>query len=1346
MELLNPAGLFWLAALPLLLVPYWLRQRPRPRRVPALFLYEGIEKAQRVRLGGRLRLRPLFFLQLLLLLLIIAALCRPFLLANEVRSALVLDNSASLQAIDAVGESRFAAARRAGGKALDEDPATTWDLFTLSPDPREVALGVSRGEAANRLGRIEVGSCPHPDDGALRAFFDRLSRQNYSQIHVVTDRQGKSSAPFQVATVGAPRANLAITDLTLVSAGMSGQASQVNVAVENFSAKAATAPITIEDAGSGRAISNGRLDLGPGGSASFAAEVPAGTRVRARLGSEDALALDNQAVASTPAARAANVLLVSAKVGGLATLEQALDIRLEVVAPESYRPELGLDRDLVIFHLAAPGEPPPSPALYLLPPDMPYLPATAGRIEAPNIAFPNPTHPAVRYLNSAALRPRSGFILRDTPEWEALALADGGPLVLSRRTASGPQVISGIDLLPYLGDRNRPVSILTLNLLSWLLRGRAAENHGEECLPLGAAESNLAKRSELPLPATKAPAPTTSTRKTPLWSGLVLGALGLCALEAWFQRGAGGSLWVLRFAVVAILVIAAFDPAKHLPGAAEKPLVVADVSKSLLAEVRDRELADVRRITGPAGAAVAFGTEPVSSTIAQIAQATAAAGPNQTDIETALSLAAEQAPQGSPLLLVTDGWETRGDVRRALDSLAARRIRVYPVAEPQPVPSNVAVQSLSLPAESVTGRAARAEVLVRSDNSRPVSGRVAIRQGGKIVSQGEVKLPPGDSVITRPLLVVGEGLIEFSAEIQTVDPSTNLKRDDDVAKSWIAVGGRRRILLIGHTERENRDLAAALTQRGFHATQVATAAEGARPPEAGGFGAIILNDVAIAELPRGYPEGVREYVRGGGSLLMVGGPRGFGLGGYRGSPIEEALPVDMKERSREEPRNSVALVIDKSGSMREERRIVFAREAARQLVNHLNDRDRLAVIGFDREAFEVIPLAEVGEIRYDFDRRIDRLRPSGGTRLFPALVEARRQLRGEEAKKRHIIVLSDGLSEDGETASGRRHYYDLALALAEQGVTISTVALGRDADADFLERLASYGRGAFHETKDASDLPEIVLGEFREHARERTMRERELRPVPSGDSPLVGEIARADSRWPAVLGLVETELKPRARLDVAVAGSDAPLIASWEYGRGRAAAVTTDADGRWSDRWVRWGEWSRLWSGIAGWLVPESAAPQARFVVAYRDGVLEVDYSRFDKDPAGGVTARIAGPGGLAEEIPLERAALGHYRGRLATRSPGDYRIEIRRPGEPAMQPPLGYTVPAAATAEWPRREPNWGLLEEIAAKTSGKVNPALDSIESAPAPETKLPLAPILLPAAMLLFVAELVLRRLRA
>ncbi len=1343
-ELLNPAGLAWLALLPLLLVPYLLRQRPRRRLVPALFLYDGVEPAQRVRLGGRLRLRPLFFLQLLLLLLAIAALCRPAWRSPEVRAALVLDDSASLQATEASGESRFAAAKRAADGAIASDAANTWDLFVLSPAPRELATGLAPREARNRISAVTAGSCAHPDDTLLGSFFERLARRGYATVHVVTDRPGQPTDSFRVTTVGRPAPNLAITDATLSPPALAGQPASLDAVVENFSPRPAAVAIRILDE-AGATVREGRIALDPRGAASFTAEVPAAGHFRARIESRDPLALDDEAPVSAGTRSGGNVLLVSPGAGGLGALEQILGMRLEVVTPERYRPEQAEGRDLVIFHLTAPNDPPAVPALYLLPPEAEFLPPITGRVDWPAIAFPLPTHPAARYLNAAALRPRRALTLGEPSGWQAIALANAGPVIVER-PVHARAVVSGIDLLPYLGDRNRPMSILTLNLLSWMLRAPATSEPagGGRCAPIGRLESDLENPRHLPpLPARRGPA-EAATRSLALWPALTLAALALLALDAWFERGGGALVWALRLAAGGIVVVAWTDPVRVIAATASPPLVLVDASASMLSATRQRALAEIEKTVPAVAPAIAFAAGRARTVLSRAEAAVRRADASATDIEAALYEAVtDTAAAGGPVFLASDGWENRGDARRTLDLARERGLRIYPIAARQDLGNDVEVSSLSIPAESPAGGAVRAEVSLRNDNPAAVSGRLTIRRGGSELVRENVRLPPGETIVARPLLITGSGLVELAAEFQPADPATDPEHDNDLAKAWIAVGGGRKILLVGHEPRDNRHLAQTLSQRGFRVTSVARG-DGDAIPEPASFAAVVLNDVPLGDLPRGVPERLREYVRSGGGLAMIGGPQSFGLGGYRGSPIEEALPVRMKERRRDEPRNAVALVIDKSGSMREERRIVFAREAARQLVEHLKDRDRLAVIGFDREAFVIVPLSEIGEIRDDFERRIDRLKPEGGTRLYPALEEARRQLLGESAKRRHIIVLSDGLSEDAD-GDGRRLYYDLALALAEQGVTISTIALGRDADADFLARLASFGRGAFHETVDASSLPELVLGELEDGGREKTLSERDYGPLPSRESPLVGPLARAEPRWPSVLGLVETDLKPRARRDVGVADSDAPLIASWEYGHGRAVAVTTDADGRWSDRWLRWREWGRLWSGIASWLAPEARGQSARFAVAYREGALEIDYSRFDQDPAGAVSARISTPEQRSEEIPLRRVALGHYRGRLTTATSGDYRIEIASAQGVVTQPPLGYTIARSLAGERPRREPNWPLLEEIARRTGGAVNPVLADVAPAVAPGASQPLAPWLLPAAMLLFLLELVLRRIR-
>ena len=62
---------------------------------------------------------------------------------------------------------------------------------------------------------------------------------------------------------------------------------------------------------------------------------------------------------------------------------------------------------------------------------------------------------------------------------------------------------------------------------------------------------------------------------------------------------------------------------------------------------------------------------------------------------------------------------------------------------------------------------------------------------------------------------------------------------------------------------------------------------------------------------------LQVYVRDlGRGLVMVGGPRAYGAGGYTETPLEETLPVDMGVRDRQkQPDVALVVVIDKSGSM-----------------------------------------------------------------------------------------------------------------------------------------------------------------------------------------------------------------------------------------------------------------------------------------------------------------------------------------------------------------------------------------------------------------------------------------------
>jgi len=110
MEVLNPTALFGLLALPLLLIPYLIRRKPQRVPFSSLLLFMEAGEAASAKPWGQVNLPPIFFLQLILLALMIFALSEPVFSIRPTNIAIILDNSASMQALEG-GKSRFALAK-----------------------------------------------------------------------------------------------------------------------------------------------------------------------------------------------------------------------------------------------------------------------------------------------------------------------------------------------------------------------------------------------------------------------------------------------------------------------------------------------------------------------------------------------------------------------------------------------------------------------------------------------------------------------------------------------------------------------------------------------------------------------------------------------------------------------------------------------------------------------------------------------------------------------------------------------------------------------------------------------------------------------------------------------------------------------------------------------------------------------------------------------------------------------------------------------------------------------------------------------------------------------------------
>ncbi|HVN91701.1 MAG TPA: VWA domain-containing protein [Candidatus Binataceae bacterium] len=838
----------------------------------------------------------------------------------------------------------------------------------------------------------------------------------------------------------------------------------------------------------------------------------------------------------------------------------------------------------------------------------------------------------------------------------------------------------------------------------------------------------------------------------------LLGVVGV-ALILWLWQAAGIRRWpapILRALTLALFVLALADPQTVARSQGVTRPVMVDASASITPAMRDYTVSllhDQLKLRS-GDPAMLFGSAVVDSTVGEVSktllapEGCASCAPQATDLGVALNaLAANPAAHDGPIVLVTDGWQNRGTLETALDAIKNAGIKLYVFSPPgaSAIP-NIAMTQLALPPALAKAESFTVGVTLNNLNANEATGTVQLSRDGNPLDQREVRLAPGQTRIDFPVRAEAAGLTVYKAVFKPSNPAMDTYTEDDSLEGWIGIGAQRKVLIITDVARDATYLEAAVRQLGLQPSLV-TLNGGTYDGNPKGYDAIILNNVARSHLSASAQNALVQYVSQGGSLAMVGGDQSFGLGGYAGSGIAQAMPVIMKPPEHHERKRALILVIDKSGSMGRNDKLTYAKLAARTVTKKLNDTDMIGVIGFDSQPFEVIPLRPVSELRPYFNEMIDRLKAHGQTYMLPALQEANRALSQSGASIKHVIVLTDG--ETGGTAA---MYYDLVSSMHHEGsATVSAIAIGREANLPLLEAIAKYGGGGFYQTDSPENLPDLFLEDVKQRGgADTTMVEKDFTPYTVTPDPILKDMA--GRRLPALKGFVSTELKPGASLSVYVNSNDRrdPILASWKYGSGKSLALTTDASGRWSSEWVRDGVFSSLWDKVIAWMTPQTQATQ-KFDIAlgYRAGRVAVnltDYSDNAEASPRPVDAVVTTPEGARFETVLTQQAPGELSGSFEAPKPGRYNIELKQAhGAGFTFPPLAYTVTPAVNAEVPRPAPNYGLLEHLASATGGRLNPAPEELAlSRPTFEQHASLNPWLIVSAMILLILEALVRRL--
>jgi len=336
-------ALLWLIPTGLILFAlYLLKMRRKPFEVPATFLWPA--QTEEIRANAffqRPRLNILFWLQLLALVVIAAALAGPQFLTRSLAgrvTMIVLDGSASMRATD-VSPSRFEVALDLARQAIGEVKAGDRIGVIFSGAQTEVAIPLTDapGQHSSKLSELKAQDVSGNMPEALRLAAASVSAYDGARILVISDGAFRPIEQFSLPkgevvfrSVGRSSRNLGISAL---GSAVTGRGREVYCAVRNYGLDEASAGITLE--ADGRVVDSRRIQVKAGGTWGQSFVVPAGARLcRAVLESEDALTADNTRVAAITDSSNLRVLLVGP---GDYFLERALALDPRVSLERSAR-------------------------------------------------------------------------------------------------------------------------------------------------------------------------------------------------------------------------------------------------------------------------------------------------------------------------------------------------------------------------------------------------------------------------------------------------------------------------------------------------------------------------------------------------------------------------------------------------------------------------------------------------------------------------------------------------------------------------------------------------------------------------------------------------------------------------------------------------------------------------------------------------------------------------------------------------------------------------------------------------------------------------------------------------
>jgi Ca-activated chloride channel homolog len=480
MSFLAPAAFAFAATIPVVILFYLLKRKRVVRLVSSTLLWQKfLAETQASAPFQKLRKNWLLILQIILLVLAVLALSRPF-FATKAKPAqkrvVILDASASMEATDET-PSRFEKARAEALKWVDSLKDTDEMVIVLAGANTEVKQSATSEKAALRRA---LQACA-PSDSPTRlipalkmaeSLVRDLDPKTNPEIHLFSDGAVPDLSEFENKAlpliyhrVGQRADNLGITALDARANPEDATQRAIYTSVANFSSNRMETDLELllDD----HLLETRSLAVEPGQASPqvFIASQPRDGVFTVRLTAKDDLAADNQASIVSLLPKPAKVLLVTR---GNRLLEKALRAAVNVeLAVANDLTDAASGFDFVVLDGVTPTVWPKGNLLAIHVADTNWFDSVTA-VEAPTIVDWKSTHPLLRYAGFDNVQIMQSLAAK-APAWAvSLCEAPQGPLILAGELGRQRIVWVGFDTLESNWPLRVSFPIFIANAVDWL--------------------------------------------------------------------------------------------------------------------------------------------------------------------------------------------------------------------------------------------------------------------------------------------------------------------------------------------------------------------------------------------------------------------------------------------------------------------------------------------------------------------------------------------------------------------------------------------------------------------------------------------------------------------------------------------------------------------------------------------------------------------------------------------------------------------------------------------------------------------------------------------------------------